>query len=286
MSQGMPRLLDLYEIFDVKATFFFTGYVARLKPELVRMAAEKGHEIASHGLTHDVNSAFDLLPLLTQIDHLKESKKILEDICGKEVVSFRAPAARVNYDVAKALEETGYWIDSSVSSQRLDMMFSFGSQKKMNWILAPRLPYFVDRENIFKPGSSPVFEIPISAFGLPYIGTSMRVLPSINKVIRWLLFWETTANNKPIVFLTHPNEFIDEDLEDGKIQRRGANWLSYLLGDVIRHKLKVKNLGEKALPLLCKEIEFFKKKNYRFVTCREFYHYYGKDHLDNDKAPL
>ena len=285
LSQGMPRLLDLYETFDVKATFFFTGYVARLKPKLVRMVADKGHEIGSHGLTHDVNQAFDLLPLKTQVDHLRQSKKILEDICGQTVFSFRAPAARVNYDVTNALEDAGYRIDSSVSSQRLDMMLSFGSLKKMNWILAPRLPYFTDRNNIFRAGNSTVLEIPISAFGLPYIGSSMRVLPSVNKIIRWLLFWETKVNNRPVVFLTHPNEFIDEDSEGGKIQRRGTNWLSYLLGDVIRHKLKIKNLGEKALPLFRKEIEFFKKKDFCFVTCQEFYHYYEK-HIDHNKAPL
>ena len=64
LIQGMPRLLDLYEVLDIKATFFFTGHVARLKPALVRLASDKGHEVASHGLTHDVNQAFDLLPLL------------------------------------------------------------------------------------------------------------------------------------------------------------------------------------------------------------------------------
>jgi len=175
-----------------------------------------------------------------------------------------------------ALEDAGYRIDSSVSPQRLDMMFSFGSLKKMNWILAPRLPYFVDKNNIFRKGSSTIFEIPISAFGLPYIGTSMRVLPSVNKIIRRLLFWETTVNSRPIVFLTHPNEYIDEDFEEGKIQRRGTSWLSYVLGDLVRHKLKIKNLGEKALPLLRKEIEFFTRKHFRFVTCREFYQQYNR----------
>jgi peptidoglycan-N-acetylglucosamine deacetylase len=266
-SQGMPRLLDLYERYGVTTTFFFTGYVARLRPGLIRMAAEKGHEIGSHGLNHRMDEAFDILPYDTQVAHLKESKKILEDICGQAVVSFRAPAARANYDLARALEEAGYHIDSSVSSQRLDMMFSFGSLKKLNWVTAPRLPYFADRENIFKRGNSPILEIPISAFGFPYIGTFMRIAPSLNRLTRFLLYLETLLNHRSFVFLTHPNEFIDEDREEGEIKRRSANYFSYLLGDLVRHRLKIKNLGKKALPLMEKELQFFKNRNFEFETC-------------------
>ena len=38
LRQGMPRLLDLYERYGVKATFFYTGYIARLYPDVIRMA--------------------------------------------------------------------------------------------------------------------------------------------------------------------------------------------------------------------------------------------------------
>jgi peptidoglycan/xylan/chitin deacetylase (PgdA/CDA1 family) len=269
--QGMPRLLDLYERYSVKGTFFFTGYVAKLRPKLVRMASGKGHEIGSHGMNHRVEQAFDILPFDTQVDHLKGSKEILEDICGQEVVSFRAPAARANYNLPRALEEAGFKIDSSVSSQRLDMMFSFGSLKKLNWITAPRLPYFADRYNIFKRGASSILEIPISAFGFPYIGTFMRIAPSLNRLTRYLLYLETLLNHRPFVFLTHPNEFIDEDREEGVSQRRGKTLVSYLLGDLLRHRLKVRNLGQAALPLLERELSFFSKRGFSFVTCRDCY---------------
>jgi len=271
LAQGMPRLLDLYDEYNIKTTFFFTGYVARLKPALVKMASDRGHEIASHGLRHRVEDAFDILPLKMQIAHLRESKNILEDICGTEVISFRAPAARANYNLPIALEESGYRIDSSVSPQRLDMMFSFGSMKKLNWIVAPRMPYFADRNNIFRKGNSPILEIPISAFGFPYIGTFMRICPALNRVTRMALYLETTLNNRPIIFVTHPNEFIDEDREAGELERRVKYYFSYLLGDVIRHKLKVRNLGEKALPLLDRELAFFSERGFSFMRCRDYY---------------
>jgi len=271
LKQGMPRLLELYEKYGVKATFFFTAKIAKLYPDVVRMVQPYGHEIGSHGLTHNIDQAFDILPLDKQIDHLKQSKAILEDICGEEIISFRAPAARVDYKIPLALEVAGYKIDSSVSSQRLDMFFSFGSLKKLNWIISPRKPYFTAKENVFKKGNSSILEIPISALGFPYIGTLMRISPGLNRLTRNVLYLETKLTKRPFVFLTHPNEFIDEEIENGIIERRASNFISYYLNDVIKHKLKVNNLGNKALPLLEKELLFFKKANFSFTTCKEYY---------------
>ncbi|MBP9993707.1 MAG: polysaccharide deacetylase family protein [bacterium] len=271
LKQGMPRLLDLYDKCGVKATFFFTGHIAALYPQVVKMAYDRGHEVGSHGLTHEVSQAFDVLTPDEQLSHLRQSKQILEDIIGDEVISFRAPAARVDEKFPQIMKEAGFKVDSSVASQRLDMFFSFGALKKLHWITAPRKAYLVNEENIFKKGDSEVMEVPISAMGFPYIGTFMRIAPSLNRMTRQLLYWETLCNGRQFVFLTHPNEFIDEDWEGGKIQRRASNYFSYLMGDVLRHKLKVKNLGEKALPIFERELEFFQKKEFNFLTCRDLY---------------
>lgn len=271
LTQGMPRLLDLYDKYGVKATFFYTGHIAQLFPDVVRMAHERGHEVGSHGLTHEVSKAFDVLSTEEQLSHLRQSKQILEDIIGEEVVSFRAPAARVDKKFPQIMKEAGFKVDSSVSSQRLDMMFSFGALKKLNWLTAPRHAYFAQEENIFRKGESEVLEVPISAMGFPYIGTFMRIAPGLNRFTRQMLYWETLCNGRQFVFLTHPNEFIDEDQETTEIERRGSNYISYLLGDVIRHKLKVKNLGEKALPIYERELAFFQRKDFEFVTCKDFY---------------
>lgn len=270
LEQGMPRLLDLYDRYGVKATFFFTGHIAQLYPQVVKMAYERGHEVGSHGLTHEVSMAFDTLSPDEQLSHLKLSKQILEDIIGDSVVSFRAPAARVDNGFPQILQEAGFLIDSSVASQRMDMFFSFGALKKLHWITAPRHAYFVQTDNIFRRGGSDVLEIPISAWGFPYIGTFMRIAPRLNRMTRQILYWETCCNGRQFVFLTHPNEFIDEDLEVDHIQRRASNYISYLLGDVLRHKLKVKNLGAHALPLFERELRFFREKEFEFVSCKQF----------------
>jgi peptidoglycan/xylan/chitin deacetylase (PgdA/CDA1 family) len=269
LKQGMPRLLDLYEKYGVRATFFYTGHIAKLYPDVVKMAHKHGHELGSHGLTHDVSKAFDVMPPEEQLSHLKQSKQILEDIIGEEVVSFRAPAARVDKAFPKVLQEAGFKVDSSVSSQRMDMIFSFGALKKLNWLTAPRKAYFTQPDNIFRKGNSEVFEIPISAMGFPYIGTFMRIAPALNRFTRNVLYWEALCNGRQFVFLTHPNEFIDEDKETDEIERRAKNYISYLLRDVLRHKLKVNNLGEKALPIYERELAFFKEKGFKFLTCKE-----------------
>ena len=58
------------------------------------MILKYGHEVGSHSFSHKKEDGLDVLPYNKQIEQLKESKKILEDISGEEVISFRAPALR------------------------------------------------------------------------------------------------------------------------------------------------------------------------------------------------
>lgn len=270
VGEGLPRLLDLYARHGVKATFFFTGHIAKLYPSAPRAVAEAGHEVGSHGLTHEVGKAFDVMPRDEQLRHLCQSKQILEDIVGRPVVSFRAPAARVSKEFPAVLREAGYMIDSSVAPQRMDMFLSFGSLNKLHWLSCPRRAYVSCPDNIFRKGEGGIIEVPISAFAAPYIGTTMRVAPLLNRLTRRLLYAETLLTGRQFVFLTHPNEFIDEPRDAAPIERRADNPVAYLLGDVLRHTLKVRNLGSKALPLFEHELGFFDRKGFEYCTCSEF----------------
>jgi peptidoglycan/xylan/chitin deacetylase (PgdA/CDA1 family) len=269
-KEGMPILLDIYNEYDIKSTFYFTGYIAKLLPNIVKMIIQDGHEVASHGKSHLPENGFDVMSFEKQRDHLEYSKKLLEDISGQEVISFRAPALRTNSDTARALIETGYRIDSSIASQRFDFFLSFGSKEKFNWFIAPRLPYNVDPVNLSKRGDSNLVEVPLSALFLPYVGTTMRIFPTITAFQRQIINLEIKFNNKPVVFDIHPNEFIDESEEVRTIQKRSKNVINYLLKDILRSKLKIKNLGQKAIPLYKREIEFYKNKSYTFTTIKNY----------------
>lgn len=281
-KEGMPILLDLYEKYNIKTTFFFTGYIAKLFPEVVKMIIPYGHEVASHGLSHRKEDGFDVMPLDKQIIHLKESKNILEDISGKEVISFRAPALRVNGNTPIALNESEFKIDSSISSQRFDMFMSFGGFNKLKWVTAPRLPYRTSTNSLFRKGDGNIIEIPISSTIMPYIGTTLRVFPKITSFQRKLLAYESSLTGKPIVFLTHPNEFIDESDEEREINKRSTNVIASFLQDSFRSKLKIKNLGVKGIGLYEKEIKYFVKKKYKFLTLKKYYEEMGLN--DNNSS--
>lgn len=268
-KEGLPMLLDLYDRYGVRATFFYIARFARQHPEIVRMVQEHGHEIACHGLTHRHDKAFDVMPYQEQLEHLTTAKKILEDIAGEEVVSFRAPALRVSSDTPKALIEAGFKYDSSVAPQRMDMFMSLGSRNKLQWFGAPRAPYSASDVNLARKGDSVITEVPVSSFVFPYIGTFMRISPKLNALTRRLLYWETKDTAKAVNFLVHPNEVITEEDLHLKTQRRASSYVGYLLSDVLRRRLKQRNLGNDALLLFEKEIQFWAVKGYQFKRIKD-----------------
>ncbi len=268
--EGMPMLLELYKKYEIKTTFFFTGYIAKLIPDVVKMIIPYSHEVGSHGMSHLPENSFDIMPFKKQKEHLIESKKILEDISGSPVVSFRAPALRVNRNTSVALNESGYLIDSSIASQRFDFFMSFGGRNKMKWLFAPRLPYRTSKISLFKKGIGNIIEIPLSAAFFPYVGTTMRIFPGCTSFLRRMIDMETQNTGKPVVFNIHPNEMIDESEEIRKIGRRSNNFFIYFIKDYLRSNLKKKNLGIKAFHLYEQQIAFFKKRNYQFTSLKEY----------------
>lgn len=270
IKQGMPKLLDIYHKYGIKSTFFIVGDMAEKWPEVVKMVSNAGHEVASHGWSHEVDQAFDILSYKEQLLHLSKSKKILEDISGQEVVSFRAPALRVNKYTPIALEESGYRFDSSVASQRFDMFMSFGGLKKLKWLTSPRKPYLTDPNSLFKKGNGKIVEIPLSALIMPYTSTTLRIFPWLTSIQRKGVNLESKLFGKPVVFDIHPNEFIDESDQPRKGNRRTKNIISYFLADLLRSQMKIKNLGNRCGNLYEREITYFIRKNYSFYTIRDY----------------
>lgn len=270
LEVGMPNLIELYSKYNIKATFFFTGYMAQKFPSVVRMAFESGHEVACHGLTHEHDKAFDVLTYEEQYEHLIEAKKIIEDIIGDLIISFRAPALRVNQYTPKALIDSGFKIDSSIASQRFDMFLSFGSIKKMNRLFAQRMPYITSLNNLSEKGNEGVIEIPISSLVLPYIGTTLRAFPKTTKLLGKVLAFESKVNSKPINILVHPNEYITEERDNSVSLKRSNNFIVYLLSDFLRNRIKLKNLGTSGLKIYEEEISYFQIKGFNFITLRDY----------------
>lgn len=266
---ALPEVLELYKKYNVKSTFFCLGQLIEKHPEIINMILADGHEIACHGYSHDSNQAFDMLSFEEQKAHLQKAKSIIEATAKNSIVSFRAPALRVNEYTPKALIESGFSIDSSVASQRLDAFMSLGSKRKLKWIIAPRTVYKTKINDLTKNGDCNITEVPVSAFGLPYISTLMRISPFLTKITRFFLYLETKNNNKKVVtFLFHPGENLEPE-QNIKPVRRTKNPISHLLTGVLRTYLKKRNLGRKCMPLLEEQILYWKKKGYQFATIKE-----------------
>jgi peptidoglycan/xylan/chitin deacetylase (PgdA/CDA1 family) len=110
--------LPLLEELKLKATVFpVAGYIGRssswdvlpsfshlTKSDIMQISA-LGHEIGSHGLTH---ADLTCLKLSDVKNELGDSKKILEDITGKEVVSLSFPFGSWNTRIWELAQELGY----------------------------------------------------------------------------------------------------------------------------------------------------------------------------------
>jgi len=86
--QHTPKFLDILTKYDCKATFFVTGRLAEKHPDIVRMTAEAGHTIGSHGYNHSI---MILKKERVIHDNLKRSLDTIADITGSSPRLFRPP---------------------------------------------------------------------------------------------------------------------------------------------------------------------------------------------------
>lgn len=264
----LPDIFDLLSRYDACSTFYFTGMLCEQSPELVELVKEHGHEVGCHGYDHAPQKAFDLLNYEEQVIELEKAKDAIEPIAGR-VTSFRAPSLRINNYTVKALEETGFDSDSSIASQRFDGPFTFGAKEKLRWLYAPRKPYMLSYNSIIRKGNSSVMEIPVSAMIFPFIGTAMRISPFMVKMLGKCLFYESKKTGKPVVFLFHPNECLSLGNEN-ILERRTHNMVGHIFIDIIKYRLKLKNLGMVSLKLLENIMKDAKEYGFEFVSAQEF----------------
>lgn len=109
---AVPRLLDLLDRLEIRATLFVVARDAASQAHLWREAHARGHEIASHSLTHAL--PFATLPPERLHRELGESRERLEAVVGVPVHGFRAPGWDVTPATIEAVARAGYRYDASV----------------------------------------------------------------------------------------------------------------------------------------------------------------------------
>ena len=190
-------LLDLFSEFNARVTCFFLGWIANRFPHLVREAAARGHEIASHGYAHQ------LVFHMRREDFRKDaelSRQILEQLSGAQVLGYRAAGFSVIERTPwffEELEAAGYAYDSSVFP---------ASRNHGGLQSAARTPHRA-------PATIQLIEFPITVsdgWGKPlcfFGGGYLRLFPG------WLILRKTRevlAEGRPVVFYVHPREIDPE----------------------------------------------------------------------------
>ena len=206
-EEALSTAINLCEGLSIKSTFFITANYAHEYPEHIERMRNLGHEVGCHGLTHTDEEEYDRMSEDLQQSYIQKATQILEKTVGSPIRSFRSPRVKTSATTLKLLSDFGYLIDSSVCSQRIDLISS--NLINPGWIVAPRNPYHPHKKNPFRRGDLPIWEVPVSAAVVPFISGSLKVFGlRCMKSFFSLLYAEARITGKPIVYLAHPSEFI------------------------------------------------------------------------------
>ena len=212
------KILELFDKYDVKATFFTLGYIAQKHPELIKEIQSKGHEIASHSYSHpNLNN-------LTKEDFEKDllkSLKIIQEITGEKVRGFRSPFFSIKnnewaFDVLKKYLD----YDSSVNPVKIryGSLDGIGNAPTTVYKMSDKNPYEEDKNGTF-------LELPVTTLNTPFGrlpmggGFYLRFFPI------WMLkaaIKQTNKKNFPAIFYIHP-----ADLDPDVPRIAGYRWYSY-----------------------------------------------------------
>jgi peptidoglycan/xylan/chitin deacetylase (PgdA/CDA1 family) len=105
-TEDTPAVLDLFDQYGVKATFFLKGVLVEAHPELIRAILARGHSVANHSHTHPAGSFWCSPPgrIAGEIDGCSRA---LQKVAGEAPRWFRAPVGMKNPAVHPALAKRG-----------------------------------------------------------------------------------------------------------------------------------------------------------------------------------
>jgi polysaccharide deacetylase family protein (PEP-CTERM system associated) len=210
VENNTKRLLELFDHKGIKATFFVLGWVAERYPELIKEISTRGHELASHGYSHQL--VYSQTPEVFK-EETRKSKQILEDISGQEILGYRAASYSITGKSLWALDilaELGFTWDSSIFPIRHD---NYGMPN------SPEQPYQINtRHGALK--EFPLTTAKVLGLSVPAAGGGyFRQYPYF--LSKYLFNRASLNQTKPQIFYLHPWEI---DAEQPRVE--GASWFS------------------------------------------------------------
>lgn len=196
VERNTDVILGLLAERGIRGTFFVLGWIAQQAPGLIRRIAAAGHEVASHGFSHQL--IYNQSPEVFR-EETTRSKRLLEDLIGAPVIGYRAASFSITRKSLWALDtlvELGFRYDSSIFPIRHD---------RYGMADAPREPGVITA-----PSGGKLVEFPMSAadfggFRVPVSGGGyFRLFPY--PVTRWGLTQINERTGQPFTFYLHPWE--------------------------------------------------------------------------------
>ena len=120
LNTYLYQILDILEEKDILATFFCLGEVALHYPSIIKDIADRGHDIGCHSFGHRFFE--DATPKEFSDDTYK-ALDIIQNVIGKKVLSYRAPAFSItekNNWAFEVLIENGIENDCSIFPAKRD----------------------------------------------------------------------------------------------------------------------------------------------------------------------
>jgi len=200
VERNTYRLLELFDCYHTRATFFVLGWVAERYPGLIRDVHAQGHEVASHGYAH--RRVYTQTPAQFRAE-TQHSKRLLEDLTGQPVLGYRAASYSITTQSLWALNilrEEGFVYDSSIFPIRHDRYGIPTAQRFCHVLSEHPVSRFVE----FPPSTVVVLgrKLPIAGGGY------FRLFPY--SVTRWGVRRLNRQEHHPAMIYLHPWE-IDPD---------------------------------------------------------------------------
>ena len=108
---GAPRLLDLFDKYQLKTTWFIPGHSVETFPEQMKEVARRGHEIGMHGYSHENPIAMTREQETAVLDR---SLALITELAGKRPTGYVAPWWEFSPVTNELLLERGIKYDHSL----------------------------------------------------------------------------------------------------------------------------------------------------------------------------
>ena len=118
IEANVRRIVTLLAGRKQSATFFILGWIARNYPEVVKLISENGYDIGLHSNNHKLIYESNSYEFRQDIRY---GKKLLEDLTGKPVISYRAPGFSFVESTSwtfRILLEENFEVDASIFPAR------------------------------------------------------------------------------------------------------------------------------------------------------------------------